>query len=191
MSKKIVILLGSARKNGNSAAMAHAFMTAAQAKGHTVIVHNAALMNVGGCHGCETCYSTGRPCTFDDGFNSIANDLLTADGIVFAMPLYWYSMPGQIKNVIDKMFSFVIGGKDISGKETALIACCEEEDPTVLDGIRIPYERTAALNKWHDMGQVLVPGVLEAGAIHKTDGEAGAIHKTDGEARAAMLAERF
>ena len=37
MSKKIVILLGSARKNGNSAAMAHAFMTAAQAKGYTLV----------------------------------------------------------------------------------------------------------------------------------------------------------
>lgn len=178
---KIVILTGSARKNGNTAAMAQAFLSAAQAKGHTVILHNAALMNVGGCHGCETCYSTGKPCSFDDGFNLIADDLLSADGMVFAMPLYWYSMPGQIKNVIDKMFSFVIGGKDISGKKTALIACCEEADPTVLDGIRIPYERTAALNKWQDVGQVLVPGVLEAGAIHKTDGET----------RAAALAEKF
>ena len=181
MSKKLVVLTGSARKNGNTEVMAKAFMAAAQAKGHTVILHNAALLNVGGCHGCQTCYSTGKPCSFDDDFNRIADDLLAADGIVFAMPVYWYSMPGQIKNVIDKMFSFVIGGKDISGKETALIACCEEEDPAVLDGIRIPYERTAALNKWQDVGQVLVPGVLELGAIHKTDGEA----------QAAALAEKF
>lgn len=178
---KIVILTGSARKNGNTAAMAQAFLSAAQAKGHTVTLHNAALLNVGGCHGCETCYSTGKPCSFDDDFNRIADDLLTADGIVFAMPLYWYSMPGQIKNVIDKMFSFVIGGKDIKGKKTALIACCEEADPAVLDGVRLPYERTAALNKWQDVGQVLVPGVLEAGAIHQTDGES----------RAAALAEKF
>ena len=181
MGKKIVVITGSPRKNGNSFAMTDAFIQAAQAKGHTVIVHNAALMNVGGCHGCETCYSTGRPCTFDDGFNSIANDLLTADGIVFAMPVYWYSMPGQIKNVIDKMFSFVIGGKPFKGKKVALIACCEEEDPATLEGIRIPYERTAALNDWTDVGQVLVPGVLEAGAVKKTAGEA----------RAAALAERF
>ena len=181
MSKKIVVLTGSARTNGNSAAMAEAFIAAARAKGHTVIRHDAALMNIGGCHGCETCYSTGKPCTFDDDFNSIAEDLLSADGIVFSMPLYWYSMPGQIKNVIDKMFSFVIGGKNFKGKEVGLLASCEEADPAVLDGIRIPYERTAALNDWTDMGQVLVPGVLEAGAIHSTDGEA----------RAAALAEKF
>lgn len=178
---KIVVLTGSARKNGNSTAMAQAFITAAQTKGHTIVRHDAALMNVGACHGCETCYSTGKPCTFDDDFNAIADDLLGADGIVFAMPVYWYSMPGQIKNVIDKMFSFVIGGKDFKGKKVALIACCEEEDLTVLDGIRIPYERTAALNGWTDVGQVLVPGVLEPGAVHGTDGEA----------RSAALAEQF
>ena len=178
---KIVVLTGSARKNGNSSAMAQAFLEAATAKDHTVIRHDAALLNVGACHGCETCYSTGKPCTFDDDFNAIAQDLLTADGIVFAMPVYWYSMPGQIKNVIDKMFSFVIGGKDFKHKKVALIACCEEHDSAVLDGIRIPYERTAALNEWTDVGQVLVPGVLEAGAIHNTDGEQ----------RAAALAEQF
>ncbi len=178
---KIVVLTGSARKNGNSAAMAQAFIDAAAAKGHTVIRHDAAVLNVGGCHGCETCYSTGKPCTFDDDFNRIADDLLTADGLVFAMPVYWYSMPGQIKNVIDKMFSFVIGSKDFKGKKVALIACCEEQDPAVLDGIRIPYERTAALNGWTDVGQVLLPGVLEAGAVHSTDGEA----------RSATLAEKF
>ena len=178
---KIVVLTGSARKNGNSSAMAQSFLEAAQAKGHTVIRHDAALLNVGGCHGCETCYSTGKPCTFDDDFNKIADDLLTADGLVFAMPVYWYTMPGQIKNVIDKMFSFAIGGKPYTGKKVALIACCEETDPAILDGIRIPYERTAALNKWTDVGQVLIPGVLEAGAIHKTDGEA----------QAAALADKF
>ena len=148
MSKKIVVLTGSARTNGNSAAMAEAFIAAARAKGHTVIRHDAALMNIGGCHGCETCYSTGKPCTFDDDFNSIAEDLLSADGIVFSMPLYWYSMPGQIKNVIDKMFSFVIGGKNFKGKEVGLLACCEESDPAVLDGIRIPYDRPQQLDRY-------------------------------------------
>ena len=97
MSKKIVVLTGSARTNGNSAAMAEAFIAAARAKGHTVIRHDAALMNIGGCHGCETCYSTGKPCTFDDDFNSIAEDLLSADGIVFSMThlLVLHARPNQ------------------------------------------------------------------------------------------------
>ena len=64
----------------------------------------------------------------------------------------------------------MVGGKDIAGKECALIACCEEEDLSVLDGVRIPMERTAALNKWKMVGEVLIPGVLNAGDINKTDG---------------------
>lgn len=52
----------------------------------------------------------------------------------------------------------------------ALIACCEEADLSVLDGVRIPVEWTAALNKWNMVGEVLVPGVLNRGDIEKTDG---------------------
>ena len=42
--------------------------------------------------------------------------------MVFSMPVYWYSIPAQIKGVIDRLFSFVVGGKDIAGKECAVIA---------------------------------------------------------------------
>ena len=41
---------------------------------------------------------------------------------------------------------------------------------TVLDGVRVPIERTVALNKWHMVGEVLVPGVLNKGDINKTNG---------------------
>ena len=52
---------------------------------------------------------------------------------------------------------------------------------SVMDGVRIPLERSAALIKWKMIGEVLVPGVLEAGAIEKTDGCK----------QAAALAEKF
>lgn len=170
MSKKVLVITGSPRKNGNSFAMTESFIRAAEAKGHTVTRFDAAMMQVGGCRACETCYKTGKPCSFDDDFNRIAPAVLEADVLVFTMPVYWYSIPAQIKAVIDRLYSLVVGGKDITGKECALIACCEEEDPTVLDGVRIPMERTAALNKWTMAGEVLVPGVLNSGDIHKTDG---------------------
>ena len=181
MSKKIVVITGSPRKTGNSFAMTDAFIKAAEAKNHTVTRFDAAMKNVGGCHACETCYKTGKACSFDDDFNIIAPEILEADAIVFTMPVYWYSIPSQIKAVIDRIYSLVVGGKDISGKECALIACCEEEDLTVLDGVRIPMERTAALNKWKMVGEVLIPGVLNVGDIEKTDGCA----------QAAALAEKF
>lgn len=170
MSKKIVVITGSPRKNGNSFAMTDAFIKAAEEKGHTVTRFDAAMKKLYGCHACETCYSTGKACSFDDEFNTLAPSILEADVIVFTMPVYWYSIPAQIKSVIDRIFSMVVGGKDISGKECALITCCEEEDVTVMDGVRIPIERTAALNKWKMIGEVLIPGVLNAGDIEKTGG---------------------
>ena len=153
MSKKILVLTGSARKGGNSNRMAQAFAEAAAAKGNEVKVIDTTRLKLNFCHACQTCYKTGKPCSFDDDFNTIA------------------------------MFSFVIGGKEdqFFGKECALICCCEEEDPAILDGVRIPFERTAALNKWTVAGEVLVPGVFSVGDIDKTDGIA----------QAAALADRF
>ena len=170
MGKKIVVITGSPRKNGNSFAMTDAFIQAAESKGHTVTRFDAAMKNVGGCHACETCYKTGKACSFDDDFNTVAPAILEAEAIVFTMPVYWYSIPAQIKGVIDRIFSLVVGGKDIAGKECALITCCEEDDMSVMDGVRVPMERMCALNKWKMVGEVLVPGVLNAGDIDKTDG---------------------
>lgn len=170
MSKNIVVITGSPRKNGNSFAMTDAFIIAAEAKGHSVTRFDAALKKVGGCHACETCFKTGKACSFDDDFNVIAPEIEKADAVVFTAPVYWYSIPAQIKGVIDRLFSFCVAGKDIAGKECALITCCEEDDMSVMDGVRVPIERSAALLKWKMVGEVLIPGVLNAGDINKTDG---------------------
>lgn len=178
---KITVITGSPRKNGNSFAMTDAFIKAAELRGDVVKRFDAAFMKIGGCHACMTCYKTGKACSFDDDFNTIAPAILDSDAVVFTMPVYWYSIPAQIKGVIDRLFSLVVGGKQFAGKKCALIACCEENDMSVLDGVRIPMERTAALLKWEMVGEVLIPGVLNEGDIDHTDGCK----------QAAALAERF
>ncbi len=178
---KITVITGSPRKHGNSFAMTDAFIREAEACGHTVERFDAAFMHVGGCHACMTCYKSGKACSFNAEFDAVAASILTSDAVVFTMPVYWYSIPAQIKGIIDCLFSLVVGGKAVAGKKCVLITCCEEEDPTVMDGVRIPMERTAALLKWEMAGEVLVPGVLDEGDIEKTDGCA----------RAAALAHKF
>lgn len=178
---KIVVITGSPRRKGNSFAMTDAFIKAVEAKGNSVTRFDAAFMKIGGCHACMTCFKTGKACSFDDDFNQIAEAVLKADAVVYTMPVYWYSIPSQIKGVIDRIFSLVVGGKDISGKKCALITCCEESDMTVMDGVRIPLERSAKLLKWQMVGEVLVPGVLNEGAVSDTDGCE----------QAAALAEKF
>ncbi len=178
---KITVITGSPRNNGNTAAMVAAFTKAAEAKGHDVVRFDAAMMNIGGCHACMTCFKTGKACSFDDDFNIIVPHIMDADAIVFAMPVYWYSIPAQIKGVIDRIFSFCVAQKPISGKKMGLICCCEENDASVMDGVKLPMERTAALLKWDIAGEVLVPGVFSEGDIDKTDGCS----------QAAALAEKF
>ena len=170
MSKKIVVITGSPRKDGNSFAMTDSFIKAAEEMGHTITRFDAAMMKIGGCHACNSCFKSGKACIFDDDFNIIAPVILEADTIVFTMPVYWYSIPAQVKGVIDRLYSLLIGGKDIAGKDCALIACCEESDLSVLDGVRIPIERTAALLNWNMVGEVLIPGVLNPHDIDQTDG---------------------
>ena len=167
---KIVVITGSPRKNGNSFAMTEAFIAAAEGLGHTVQRFDAAFMKIGGCRACETCYKSGKACTFDDDFNLIAPALLEAEAVVYTMPVYWYSIPAQIKGVIDRIYSLVIGGKNVAGKKCAIISCCEDDDPTALDGVRMPIERSAALLKWEMVGEVLIPNVLKPGDINNTDG---------------------
>ena len=111
MSKKIVVITGSPRKEGNSFVMTEAFIQAAERRGHTITRFDAAMKNVGGCRACETCFKTGKACSFDDDFNTIAPAIMEADAVVFTMPVYWYSIPAQVKGVIDKLFSFYTAGE--------------------------------------------------------------------------------
>lgn len=181
MNKKILVIVGSPRENGNTNAMVKAFEKAARGRGFIVETFDATKATFNGCHACGACYKTRKACSFDDDFNIVAPKILEAEGVVFAMPVYWYSIPSQIKGLIDKLFSFQIGQKDYKRKECALISCCEEKDLSVFDGVRYPMEKTAALLEWKVVGEVLIPGVLNIGDIEKTDGEE----------QAKVLAEKF
>ena len=63
MSKKILVLTGSARKGGNSNRMAQAFADAAAAKGNEVKVIDTTKLKLNFCHACQTCYKSGKPCS--------------------------------------------------------------------------------------------------------------------------------
>lgn len=181
MKKKIVVLTGSRRSDGNSYALADAFARAAENAGHAVTRFDAGLMRLSGCRACDRCYSLGKPCVIPDDFNEIAPAVEEADGVVIVTPVCWYAMPAQLMAVFDRFNCFKVGEKDLSGKDCALISCCEDEELSTFDGVRFAYERIAELLDWHSVGEVLIPGVLKPGEIRRTDGLA----------RAAALAKEF
>jgi len=181
MNKKVVVLSGSPRKNGNSFAMTDAFVKACEERGFEVIRFDSAFMNVKGCTACGSCYKNDKACSQKDDFNEIAAAIEVASAVVFSCPVYWYGVPAQLKAVIDKFYAFVIGGKldAMRNKKTALITCWEESGLDVSDGVKATYRGCVGLMGWSIVGEVLIPGVYDVGAVHQTDGIAQAIKLAD------------
>ena len=166
---KIVILKGSPRKKGNSNKMADGFMENALSNGHDVEILDIVNMKIGGCRACNGCVDK-KQCVFQDDFTSTVESLKTADGIVVATPVYWYTFPSQIKAFIDRWYSLYVSGYMFEGKKVALISCCEETTLDTFDGIKFSFEKTMALMKAEIVGEILIPGVVEVGDVDKTDG---------------------
>lgn len=178
---KLVVLTGSPRKKGNSNTMAAAFAEEAKRLGHTVQIIDSYQLHIEGCRDCRRCYATGKPCAFDDDFNRIAQDILEADGIVFAMPVYWYSIPAKLKAVIDKFLCYLTGKQPIGGKQWGMICCCTDTEPAVPEEVCRSLERSTSLLGWTNVGNVLMPGLANVGDVEQSDGCA----------RAQALAKKF
>ncbi len=101
MSKNILIISTSPRKNGNSERFSDAFMNGAKHAGNTVEKISLYDKTIGFCKGCLACQKTGR-CAIHDDANIIAGKMLNADVLVFATPIYYYEMSGQMKTMLDR-----------------------------------------------------------------------------------------
>ncbi|MGM9638902.1 MAG: flavodoxin family protein, partial [Butyricicoccaceae bacterium] len=102
--KKIVVLLGSGRRNGNTEQLADAFIRGARSAGHTVEKISLREKRVDGCLGCNAC-RRGVPCIQKDDFNEIAEKLRACDMIVFASPLLFWTLSARIKAVIERLYA--------------------------------------------------------------------------------------
>ncbi len=100
--KNVVIISSSPRANGNSETLAKAFQKGAADAGHKTELIALRDYDLKYCIGCYACSKTGK-CFQKDGMNEIAEKLIAADVIVFATPVYFYSMSGQLKVFIDRL----------------------------------------------------------------------------------------
>ena len=101
--KKILIVQGGGRANGNTAQLAKAFLKGAQEAGHEVEFVSLNNVQVNGCIGCNAC-RYGKPCVQKDGFNSLVPKILSADLIVFASPLYFWTISSKLKAFIERFY---------------------------------------------------------------------------------------
>ncbi len=100
--KNVVVISSTPRVNGNSEILAREFARGAIETGHQVELIKLREHKLGYCLGCYACSATGK-CFQNDGMNEIADKLKRADVIVFATPVYFYSMSGQLKVFIDRL----------------------------------------------------------------------------------------
>ncbi len=97
----VLIISSSPRKGGNSDLLCDQFMTGAVESGHQVTKVNLRDLTIGYCTGCGYCFEKHR-CTQKDDMAPLLEQMIAADVIVLASPIYFYTMCGQLKTMIDR-----------------------------------------------------------------------------------------
>lgn len=101
--KKIIVIQGGGRHKGNTAQLIESFEKGAKEAGHQVEVISLIKNEVKGCIGCNAC-RYGKPCVQKDDFNELVPKIKTADLIVFASPLYFWTLSSRIKAFIERFY---------------------------------------------------------------------------------------
>ncbi|ORT99909.1 iron-sulfur flavoprotein [Anaerovibrio sp. JC8] len=115
---KIAIFNGSPRKV-NTAAMVQAFSEGAKAAGHEVEEYHVGKMKIAGCLGCEYCHTKGEgTCVQKDDFEKLLPAYKEADMVVFASPIYYFTMTAQMQAAIQRVYCI---GKPLKAKKAALL----------------------------------------------------------------------
>lgn len=155
MTKKVLILSSSFRKGGNSDTLCDEFMKGAVEAGNEVekIFINDKTINY--CRGCGVCNTTHK-CILKDDMAEILDKMVNADVIVMATPVYFYTMNGQMKTLIDRT---VPRYEEISGKDFYYIVAAADDSHAnmqkTIDGFR-------------GFADDCLPGATEKGIIYGT-----------------------
>ena len=163
MNKKVLIISSSPRKGGNSETLAAAFARGAQAAGNQVETVYLREKQYGFCKGCFTCLKLGH-CVIKDDAVEIAARMHDADVLVFATPVYYYSVSGQLKTMLDR--ANPLYDTDYAFTRAYLLATAAEDEPETVEGT------VKAVQGWVDCfercelaGTVFAGGVNEIGDI--------------------------
>lgn len=166
MSKNIVILNGSPRRNGNTSALVRAFTEGAESAGHAVTEFFLDSMEIHGCKGCFGGHSSREcPCVQADDMNRIYPAVKNCDVIVLATPLYYWNMSGQLRTAVDRLFALEEGdGNLLRGHDRAcaLLMAAEGHD---FEDVLSYFDHLMKLLRWTNLGHVLAGGNGDAGDI--------------------------
>ncbi len=129
--KTILILSTSPSRGGNSAMLAYEFARGAKEAGHAVEKISLHDKTINFCKGCLACQKTQR-CVIRDDADVIAQKMKNADVLVFATPIYYYEMCGQMKTMLDR--ANPLFPSEYAFRDIYLLATAAENDEHAVDG---------------------------------------------------------
>lgn len=153
--KTVLILSASPRKGGNSDTLCDEFLRGAAESGHTVKKVFLREHQINYCTGCGVCNTT-HACVQVDDMAEILNDMVNADVMVLATPVYFYTMDGQLKTLIDRT---VPRYQELADKEFYFIL-------TAADTEKASLERT--VSGLRGFTEDCLPGAREKGILYGT-----------------------
>ncbi len=163
MSKKVLILSASPRRGGNSDTLCDEFLRGARDAGHEAEKVFLRDRKINYCTGCGVCNST-HQCVQKDDMADVLDKMVSADVIVMATPVYFYTMDAQMKTLIDRT---VPRYTEISNKDFYFIVTAADTDQNMLErtveGFRGFTED--CLNDPHEKGIIYAAGVWKSGEI--------------------------
>lgn len=129
--KKVLIISTSLRRNSNSDYIAREFERGAKDAGNEVEFVSLIGKKIDFCIGCLSCQLT-QECVIKDDANEIAEKVKNADVVVYATPVYYYEMSGQMKTLIDRMNCLF--PSDYKFRDVYLLAASAEDEESAMDG---------------------------------------------------------
>lgn len=161
--KKVLIISTSPRKGGNSQALADAFMKGAKDANNLVEKVELYAKKINFCLGCLACQKSGQ-CVIKDDANAIVEKMRDADVLVFATPIYYYAMSGQMKTMLDR--SNPLYESDYKFTDIYLLAsAADEQDEAVEGAVKGLLGWISCFPRTHLAGVVFGGGVDEVGKI--------------------------
>lgn len=158
MSKKNLIISSSPRKGGNSEVLAEHFANGAKEAGNEVETVFLREKNYGFCKGCLACLNLGH-CVIKDDAIAIAEKMHDADVLVFATPVYYYSVSGQLKTMLDR--ANPLFDSDYVFTKVYLLATAAENEAETFEGTE------KAVQGWVDcFDRANLSGTVFAGGVN-------------------------
>lgn len=129
--KKIIVVTSSPRTGGNSETLARKFAEGAMSAGNEVDFISVRDIGLKFCTGCMYC-QTHDKCVLNDGMNALYKKFESADVLVFATPVYYYAVCGQLKTFLDRLNPLYPRKNKFS--EVYLLATAAENEESAMDG---------------------------------------------------------